>query len=260
MTPATATATVPLRSGAAMPLLGLGTWRLAGREAYDTVRYALDVGYRHIDTATMYRNEAEIGRAIGDSGIDRSEVFVTTKLPAQRAGRERQTLARSLHDLSIDQVDLWLIHWPPGGAGVDTWRRLLELRSEGLARDVGVSNYSPGQIGELVAATGEAPAVNQVRWGPTLYDPALLEHCASHGIVLEGYSPFKTSKLDDPVLRAVADRHEVTPAQVVLRWHIEHRVVVIPKSSQHERLESNADVFGFTLDAGEIARIDALAT
>jgi len=249
----------PLRSGAALPLLGFGTWQLSGSEAYDAVRVALEVGYRHLDTATIYRNESQVGRALADSALDRSEVFLTTKLPPDRAGRARETLESSLRQLGVEQVDLWLIHWPPGGAGVDTWRRLLALRDEGLARDVGVSNYSPAQVDELVEATGEAPAVNQIRWSPWLYDAGRLAHSRDRGVVLEGYSPFKASRLDDPVLQEVAEAHGVTPAQVVLRWHLDHEVVVIPKSARRERIEQNLAVEGFTLTPDEVARLDALA-
>lgn len=250
---------LPLRSGATIPLLGFGTWQLSGPEAYDAVRAALEVGYRHLDTATVYRNEDQVGRALADSGVDRSEVFVTTKLPPDRANRARQTLEASLRGLGVDAVDLWLIHWPPGGAGVDIWRQLLALRDEGLARDVGVSNYSPAQVDELVEATGEAPAVNQIRWSPWLHDADRLAHSRKRGVVLEGYSPFKASTLSDPVLREVADAHGVTPTQVILRWHVDSEVVVIPKSARRQRIEDNFAVDGFTLTADELARLDALS-
>ncbi len=240
-----------------MPLLGFGTWQLRGQSAYDAVRVALDVGYRHLDTATMYRNEEQVGRAIADSGVDRSEIFVTTKLPAERVGRERATIEESLHKLGTDYVDLWLVHWPPAGdARPQTWRELLSVRDEGLARAVGVSNYSPGQVDELIEATGEAPAVNQIRWSPALYDPARLAHSRDRGVVLEGYSPFRASRLDAPVLRDIAAAHGVSPAQVILRWHVEHGVVVIPKSANPERIAANFDIWDFSLTADEVARLD----
>jgi diketogulonate reductase-like aldo/keto reductase len=249
----------PLPSGAGLPLIGLGTWQLRGRTAYDAVRAALDAGYRHIDTATMYGNEREIGEALRDSGVPRKDVFLTTKLPPRNAGRERQTLRASLDALGVDRVDLWLIHWPPGGAGVPVWQALLELRAEGLARDVGVSNYDAAQIEQLIAATGTAPAVNQIEWSPFLFDRARLEHSRRNGVVLEGYSPFRSARLDHPLLREIAERHATTPAQVIVRWHIEHGVVVIPKSARRERIASNADIWGFALDPGEVARLDALS-
>ena len=252
--------TVPLSGRGSLPLIGLGTWQMTGSQCYRAVRHALQVGYRHLDTATMYRNERDVGRAVRESGLPREDVFVTTKLAPRDAGRERQTLEGSLRALGLDYVDLWLIHWPPrGGAASQLWKRFLELRDEGLARAVGVSNYSIAQLDALVRATGEAPQVNQIRWGPALYDPNELEAHRQRGVVLEGYSPFKTTDLRDPVLVEVADRHGVTAAQVVVRWHIEHRVVVIPKSATPERITANFDVFAFSLDDEERGRIDALS-
>jgi len=224
------------------------------------VRYALDVGYRHIDTAYMYGNEAEIGRAVHDSGLDRRDLFVTTKLPPENAGRERQTIAASLRSLNMPYVDLWLVHWPPGRqALVDTWRQFLAIRDEGHARSVGVSNYSTPQIDELIAATGEAPSVNQIRWGPSLYDPRRLAEHRDRGVVLEGYSPFKSTNLRDPVLVEIAKAYGVPTSQVVIRWHLQHETPVIPKSRTPERIASNFDVFGFTLTAEDMARIDHLS-
>ncbi len=252
--------TVLLPSGGALPLVGFGTWQMTGSQCYRAVRYALEVGYRHVDTATMYRNEADVGRAVGDSGLRREDVFVTTKLPPSDAGRERRTLERSLRTLDMDFVDLWLVHWPPPArAGVQVWQRLLELRDEGLARAVGVSNYSVAQLDELIGATGEAPQVNQVKWGPALYDPVELQEHRRRGVVLEGYSPFKTTDLRHPVLAEVARRHGVTAAQVVIRWHVDHGVVVIPKSATPERIAANLDVFHFSLDEEDLGRIDALS-
>lgn len=252
--------TVSLPGGVGMPLLGLGTWQATGRQAYDAVRYALQVGYRHIDTATMYGNEAEVGRAVRDSGLPRDDVFITTKLPPERAGQERRTIEASLRALGTDYVDLWLVHWPPGGrASPRTWQEFLAARQDGLARAVGVSNYGTAQIDELIEATGEAPAVNQVPWSPSLYDAGLLSDSRRQGVVVEGYSPFRRTNLHDPVLAEVAAAHGVTPAQVVLRWHVEHRVVAIPKSVTPERIAANIDVFGFSLTDEEIRRIDGLA-
>jgi diketogulonate reductase-like aldo/keto reductase len=252
------TETVKLGGGTSMPLLGFGTWRLRGEEAYRAVRDALDAGYRHVDTATMYGNEAEVGRALRDSGVPREQVFVTTKLPAENARREAGTLEASLRALGVDAVDLWLIHWPPGGAGVPVWRELLAAEQSGRARAVGVSNYSLSQLDELTAATGRTPAVNQIRWGPSLHDPEILAGHRERGVVLEGYSPFKTTNLADPVLARVAAAHGVDPARVVLRWHVQHGVVVIPKSSRAERIRTNGDIGGFVLTDDEMAAIDGL--
>ncbi|MGZ4663667.1 MAG: aldo/keto reductase [Frankiaceae bacterium] len=246
-----------LSSGRQMPLLGLGTWQLRGRQAYAAVRDALEVGYRHFDTATVYGNEREVGRAIRDSGVPRDAVFVTTKLPPEHADRPRRTLQDSLGALGFDAVDLWLVHWPPrGGAAPELWAEFLAARKDGLARAIGVSNYSTSQIDALIAATGVPPEVNQIRWGPSLYDPGRAAELQRRGIVLEGYSPFKSSDLSDPTLRAVASSHEITVAQVIVRWHLQHGFSVIPKSAQRERIDTNFDVFSFTLTNDEMGSID----
>ena len=251
---------VTLSGGVAMPLVGFGTWQLRGRRAYDAVRSALETGYRHIDTATMYRNEAEVGRALADSHIDRADVFVTTKLPSGATGRERATIDASLRALGTDHVDLWLVHWPPGGrARPEVWRELLAARDRGLARAVGVSNYSIRQIDELIDATGQAPAVNQIPWSPSRYDPRVLAASRERDVVVEGYSPLKGTNLRDRTLAEIASRHGVTPAQVVLRWHVEHGIPVIPKSAHPGRIAANFDLFSFALTPEEVARIDGLS-
>ncbi|MGY1740685.1 MULTISPECIES: aldo/keto reductase [unclassified Blastococcus] len=249
----------PLAGGGTMPLLGFGTWQLTGRACRDAVRTALDAGYRHLDTATMYRNEAEVGRALRDSGIARDEVFVTTKLPPRETGRADRVLARSLDALGLDAVDLWLVHWPPPGGSEAVWERFVAAREDGRARAIGVSNHSLAQVDALTRATGVTPQVNQVSWAPSRYDAAVESGHRERGVVLEGYSPFKNTDLGDPVLREVAAAHGVTTAQVVLRWHVEHGVVVIPKSATPERIRANLAVGGFTLSAEEVARVDGLA-
>lgn len=242
-----------------MPQLGLGTWRSEGEAAYRAVRHALDVGYRHVDTATGYANEDQVGRGITDSGVDREQVFVTTKLPPEAAGRERATLERSLRLLGTEYVDLWLIHWPPRGlATPSTWQALRGLRDEGLIRAIGVSNYSISQIDELLEVTGEAPAVNQVPWSPTDHDPRLLADHVRRDVVLEGYSPFKRTDTADPVLTSIAQKHDATVQQVIVAWHIHHGVVVIPKSANPERIKSNLAALALTLSDAEVALIDAL--
>jgi 2,5-diketo-D-gluconate reductase A len=250
--------TVTLAGGSAMPLLGFGTWQIRGEDAYRAVRAALDIGYRHLDTATMYGNEDEVGRALRDSGVPRDEVFVTTKLPPDRAGRERATLDASLRSLGVDAVDLWLIHWPPSrGSSVPMWQEVVAARDEGRARAIGVSNYGTAEIDELTRETGQTPEVNQVRWGPSLFDAAALAEHRERGVVLEGYSPFRTTNLSDPVLTSIAEAHDVDPARVVLRWHVQHEIVVIPKSARAERIESNFRV-GFVLTDEEMTAIDNL--
>jgi 2,5-diketo-D-gluconate reductase A len=250
---------VALSNSLSMPLLGFGTWQLRGAAAYEAVRDALVAGYRHIDTATMYGNEAEVGRALRDSGVPRDEIFVTTKLPLERAGQERRTLDASLRALGLDAIDLWLIHWPPSrGRSVGVWRQFLAARDEGRVRAAGVSNYGIGEIDELTSATGETPAVNQIRFGPSLYDPKLVAQHRERGVVVEGYSPFKTTNLHHPVLTRIATAHGVDPARVVLRWHVQHEIVVIPKSKTPERIAANARIDGFTLTDAEMAEIDGL--
>jgi 2,5-diketo-D-gluconate reductase A len=250
---------VDLDRGVAMPMVGFGTWQLRGQQAYQAIRHALQVGYRHIDTATMYRNEDQVGRAMADSGLDRSDIFVTTKLQPGNAGRARAILAESLRALGTDYVDLWLVHWPPRGqASPRLWREFLASRDEGLCRAVGVSNYSVPEIDDLLEATGERPAVNQIPWSLPQYDPALLAAHAQRGVAVEGYSSLKGTRLRDPVLAEIASSHGVTPAQVVLRWHLELGIIVIPKSARPERIESNLDLFGFSLTPEEMARLSHL--
>jgi 2,5-diketo-D-gluconate reductase A len=224
------------------------------------VQRALEVGYRHFDTATAYGNEEQVGQAVAQSGVRREDIFVTTKLPPSRAGQERETLEASLDALAFEYVDLWLIHWPPsGGARPDVWERLLELQAEGLTREVGVSNYSVSQIDELQRATGQLPAVNQIEWSPSLFHADMLDSHRSRGVQLEGYSPLLNINLRDPRLARIAESHSVTSAQVVLRWHIEHRVVAIPRSSNAERIAENADIFGFALTSSEVEILDSFA-
>lgn len=250
---------VPL-DGGRIPLLGFGTWQLRGNEARTATGWALEAGYRHIDTATGYRNQTEVGAAIRDSGLPREQLFVTTKLPPDHAGREARTLRESLDQLGLAYLDLWLIHWPPGGsAGVDTWREFVRAREEGQARAIGVSNYSLAQLDELTDATGVTPAVNQIRWSPAVFDRALLDGHRERGVVLEGYSPFRSANLEQPALAELATRHGKNAAQVIVRWHLQHEVVVIPKSSRRERITANADVGDFELSDEEMAAIDRLA-
>ena len=250
---------VTIADGVEMPLVGLGTWEASDDEAYAAVLAAFEVGYRLIDTATMYRNEAGIGRAIRASGLARDEIFVTTKLRASDAGRERETISASLEALQLEYVDLWLIHWPPNGqARPATWEGFIEARANRQTRAIGVSNYSAVQIDELIDATGVTPAVNQIPWAPALYDAGVANALRQRGVALEGYSPFKESRLGDSTLADIAAAHGVTTRQVVLRWHLEHGFIAIPKSSDPGRIAANFDIFGFSLEPDEVARIDAL--
>lgn len=252
---------VAVLPGGRMPGVGFGTWRLRGDQARAAVREALAVGYRHIDTATMYGNEEEIGQALAESGIDRADVFLTTKIRPADIGKERSILRRSLRALGTDYLDLWLVHWPPPrrADSHQLWNELLTIQAEGYARDVGVSNYSLAEIDELTRSTGQAPAVNQIDWGPDRYHAAVLVGHAERGIAVEGYSGLKNSSLGDPVLGKIAAAHGVTAAQVVLRWHLEHGVTVIPKSARPDRIAANFDLFSFRLTQQDVASIDSLA-
>jgi 2,5-diketo-D-gluconate reductase A len=188
-------------------------------------------------------------------------VFLTTKLPPGKAGRERQTLCASLRALGTDYVDLWLVHWPPAPRALtQMWREFLNLRGAGMTRAVGVSNFSLAQIDTLVSKCGAEPAVNQIPWSPARYDASVLAASRERHVVVEGYSPLKGTDLADPVLAGLADRHGVTPAQVVLRWHLEHGIPVIPKSAQPARIAANIDLLGFSLSPDEVASIDRLAS
>ncbi|SDD30045.1 aldo/keto reductase [Auraticoccus monumenti] len=244
-----------------MPLLGFGTWQIDDSAATEATSTALELGYRHIDTATGYGNEAGIGKALAAAGLPRDEVFVTTKLPPENVGRERQTIEESLSKLGLDHVDLWLVHWPPNKqASPEVWEEVVKAQADGLATSIGVSNYSLDQIDELVSATGVTPAVNQIRWSPSIYDPAVQQGLSERGVVLEGYSPFRASDLEDPTLVSIAEAHEATAAQVIVAWHVAHEFVVIPKSARRERIESNAAGARIELSADEVARIDGLAS
>jgi 2,5-diketo-D-gluconate reductase A len=241
-----------------MPLLGFGTWQIKGREATDATAAALEAGYRHLDTATVYGNEGEVGAGLERSGVARDDVFVTTKCPPNRADDALGTLRRSLDLLGTDHVDLWLIHWPGDGSMVDLWQSFVEAREQGLARDIGVSNFDAALIDEITAATGVAPAVNQIEWSPLLFDTAVVEAHRQRGVVLEGYSALRGGTLDHPTIVTIADRLGRTPAQVIVRWHLQHGIVVIPKSRQADRIRSNADVAGFELTQADVAALDAL--
>jgi len=242
-----------------MPLLGFGTWQIHDDEAVRASAAALEAGYRHLDTATVYGNEREVGRALAESGVPRDEVFLTTKCPPDRAGRELDTLRRSLDLLQTDHVDLWLIHWPGrGSANVDMWRSFVEARDSGLAREIGVSNFDAPLVDAVSKPTGVVPAVNQIEWSPLLYDAGVVAEHRARDIVLEGYSALRGGTLDHPVVVEIADRAGRTPAQVIIRWHLQHQFVVIPKSVRSERIRSNFDVEGFRLSDEDMATLDGL--
>jgi len=259
MTASTGQEDVRLSDGVSIPLIGFGTWQLDGDDAYNGVRAALEIGYRHIDTATAYGNEDRVGAAVRNSGLGRENVFITTKCPPGNVGREAQTLDASLRALGTDFVDLWLVHWPPrGGASPDMWKAFIEALEQGKTRAIGVSNYSIAQIDELIAAAGQAPALNQIPWNPFTFNEREVAELRNRQVVLEGYSPLKRSDLGHPVLAEIAAAHGKTAAQVILRWHVEHGFVVIPRSRRRERIEENFAIFDFELTGEELRGLDSL--
>jgi diketogulonate reductase-like aldo/keto reductase len=252
---------VTLNNGVSMPYLGLGVFQAkSGGETRDAVRYALELGYRHIDTASVYRNEQDVGQGIRDSSIARSEIFVTTKVWNSDQGYESTLRAcrDSLQRLGLDYVDLYLIHWPVEDLRPHTWRALQTLAGDGLCRAIGVSNYMVRHLQEVCEGP-VIPAVDQVELSPFLSQRDLIAFCRQHGIQVEAYSPLaRARKFGHEVLRALAAKHDKTEAQIMIRWALEHDLVVIPKSSNPRRIRENAEVFDFSLDKDDMQRLDGL--
>jgi diketogulonate reductase-like aldo/keto reductase len=247
-----------LGDGNEIPLLGLGVWQVPnGPECVDAVRWALELGYRHIDTAQAYGNEESVGQALRESGVAREEIFLTTKFYPRRDDPAVE-IERSLTRLGVEQVDLYIIHWPAGGP-TWAWPGMERARELGHARSIGISNFSAAEVDAVLADANVAPAVNQVQFSPFKYRSALLEHCEAHGIVLEAYSPLGTGRhLRDETVRQLAERLGRTPAQVLLRWALQLGLPVIPKSTHRERIEENAQVFDFALSDEDMATLSAL--
>ena len=255
--------TLSLNDGNTIPQLGLGVYKVADAVAREVVGVAIDAGYRHIDTATFYDNEAGVGDGMRDSGVHRDELFVTTKVWQNDQGFDNTLRAfdASLAKLGLDYVDLYLIHWPAPRLDryIDTWRAMERLQSDGVIRSIGVSNFHPHHLERLMAETSVVPVINQVELHPWLPQAAVRSFGDEHDIRTEAWSPLARSRvLGDALLASLAAKHGVTPAQVVLRWHIQLGVVVIPKSVTPDRIRSNADVFGFELDADDLAAIATL--
>ena len=247
-----------LADGNAIPVLGLGVWQVRnGRQAVNAVRWALELGYRHIDTAQAYRNEESVGKALKESGVPRSDVFITTKFypggkdPAAEA-------AMSLKRLGVDYLDLYLIHWPQRGP-TWAWPGMERARELGYARSIGVSNFSVAELDELAVVAQVAPVVNQVQLSPFEYQRAVIAKGRERGIVTEAYSPLGTGRhLSNDVINRIAARTGRTSAQVLLRWGVQHDLVVLPKSTHRDRIAENAQIFDFTLSADDMAELDAL--
>lgn len=259
--PAGLAARTRLNNGVEIPWLGLGTYLVEGEDAYRAVSVALEVGYRHVDTAAFYANEQEVGRAIRDSGIPRQEIFVATKLWNSDHGREeaREAFARSRERLDVGAIDLYLIHWPVPGRRMDSWRTLEDLYHEGECRAIGVSNYTAAHLDEVLADGNVVPAVNQVEFSPFLYQRQLLDLCRQREVQLEAYSPLtKSERLANPRLVEIAGDCQRTPAQVLIRWCLQRQVVVIPKAASAQHIQENVDVFEWQLSAESMAALDAL--
>jgi len=260
--PTSLSSTVALQNGVLMPWLGLGVFKSPpGRETEQAVRWALDIGYRHVDTAAYYENERDVGRALRDSGVPRGEVFVTTKVWNSDQGYEQTLKAfdRSRAHLDVDVVDLYLVHWPVRGKYKDTWRAMEALLADGKVRAIGVSNFLVHHLDDLMKSVSVKPVVNQVEFHPFLVQKELLDFDARSGIRHEAWSPLtRGRKLDHPVIDRIAKKHGRTSAQVILRWDLQLGVVTIPKSVHRERILENSKVFDFSLDAEDMTSITSL--
>jgi len=256
---------IELNDGNRIPQLGLGTWPLDDEQVAAAVVHAVEAGYRHIDTAVKYGNERGVGNGIRASGVDRSELFITTKLDGEFQGHDRAVagLEGSLKRLGLDYVDLLLIHWPLPGRHqyISTWQTFERLQAEGKVRSIGVSNFKPAHLERLMAETDVVPAVNQIQLSPAITRTAEREFHAGHGIVTESYSPLGGSGaglLSAPILSQLAEKHGKTPGQLVLRWHIQNGLVTIPKTASPARMAENLDVFDFALDPQDLAELSVL--
>lgn len=252
---------LPLNDGTTIPQVGYGVLMIPNAETQAAVSMAIDAGYRSIDTATIYGNEEGVGAAIAASAVPREELFVATKLWNDDQGDPRAAFGASLQRLGLTHVEMYLIHWPVPSRDryVDAWRVLRELRDEGLVRTIGVSNFQIPHLERLERETGELPAVNQIELHPRLIQQELRAFHAEHGIVTEAWSPLDRGEmLDDPTIGGIARAHDRSPAQIVLRWHVQLGNVVIPKASSPERIAANLALFDFALDDDEMETISAL--
>jgi diketogulonate reductase-like aldo/keto reductase len=247
-----------LADGGSIPTLGLGVWQVPdGSECEHAVRWALEAGYRHVDTAQAYGNEQSVGRALRDSGISREELFITTKFYPARSDPVTEALD-SLRRLGVDQVDLYIVHWPRNGP-TWAWPGMEAAREHGYARSIGVSNFSAQELQQVMLIASSPPVINQVQFSPFEYRRGLLEACDARDVAVEAYSPLGTGRhLADPTVAQIAQRLGRTPAQVLLRWCLQHDTIVLPKSTHRERIQENAQVFDFTLTDRDMAELDAL--
>lgn len=260
MSPVRIDSRIQLTQGTDIPVLGLGVWQMDAEETERSVASALAAGYRLVDTATLYKNEESVGKAVRESNIAREAIFVTTKLWPTDALDARAAFEASLRRLGLSYVDLYLIHWPVPFLSSRIWKQLEALYDEKLVRAIGVSNYSISQLEEILRDASVPPAVHQIELNPFSYDKQMLAFCQAHDMVVEAYSPLTRGlHLDDPTIGKVAMQHSKTPAQIMLRWALQKGAVVIPKSSNTERIEENADIFNFELSDADMRRLDTLA-
>jgi 2,5-diketo-D-gluconate reductase A len=254
---------VALRDGESIPQLGFGVFQIPPEDTADVTARALLAGYRHVDTAAAYRNEAGVGQAIHAAGLQRDDVYITTKLWNADQGYDsaKRALRASLDRLEMAHVDLYLIHWPAPAQDkyVETWKAFVELQQEGLTRSIGVSNFQQPHLERIIAETGVTPVINQIELHPYLQQAGLRRAHADHDIVTEAWSPLAQGAIvDDPAILAIAEAHGVSAGQVVIRWHLQLGNVLFPKSATQSRIEENIDVFGFTLTDDQMAAIEAL--
>ena len=251
-----------LSDGSEIPRFGLGVFLAPdGDETENAVCWAIEAGYRHIDTAAIYRNEESVGKALKACGVPREELFITTKVWNDDQGYESTKAAcrESLRKLQIESADLYLVHWPNDERTEDTWRAMIELREEGLCRSIGVSNFGPTRIKKLLASSDVPPVVNQIEMNVFQSQLATRTLCREHGIAVEAYAPLSQGrKLDHPAVAVIADKYGKSPAQVMIRWVLQHDCIVFPKSVHKERIIENADVFSFVLEDADVAALDAL--
>jgi len=255
-----AQSTRALNNGTAIPVLGLGVWAIPkGQPTVDAVSWALEAGYRLIDTAKMYGNERSVGEGVRRSGLPRADVWVTTKLWPTDQLQVRRAFDASLAALGLDYIDLYLVHWPTPGLVTRTWHAMEALCADGRCKAIGVSNHSVRQLADILRGAAVRPAVNQVRFSPFGFDRRLLEYCTEQGIVVEAYSPLTTGRrLNDPQLARVAQSYRKSPAQILVRWAVQQGVVPLPKSARRDHIKENAEVFDFTISPEDMATLGAL--
>ncbi|WP_413586132.1 aldo/keto reductase [Bdellovibrio sp. HCB274] len=251
---------VTLNDGSKMPQLGFGVWQVSDDGAEAAVKTAIEAGYRSIDTAAIYRNEGGVGRAIKNSDLSRSDLFITTKLWNEDQGYDNamKAIDSSLKKLGLEQVDLYLVHWPAPQRGLylETWKAMVEIKKQGIAKSIGVSNFMPEHLTRIIEATGVVPVLNQIELHPKFQQPVLREFHEKHGIKTECWSPLGQGQLlEDSQIKAIAAKHGKTPAQVIIRWHLQNNFIVIPKSVTPSRIKENFDVDSFSLSSDEMSTI-----